>query len=60
MAAKPVVEVQSKGKRIIVDFSQDTWRSPTVRYDIEIDGRKVKANLFAEEVMRWMAREMSS
>jgi hypothetical protein len=60
MAAKPLVDIQIGGKRIVVDFSREVHGHITLRYDIEVNGRKVKTNLFAEEVFRWMAKEMTS
>jgi hypothetical protein len=59
MAAKPIVELRSKGKVVVVDFAREV-SPPTlaVRYDITINGRIVQARIFAEEVMRWLAREL--
>lgn len=53
MAVKPIMDVQYRGKRVRVEFAREQARL-TIRYDIFVNGKRVKAGLFAEEVMRWL------
>ncbi len=58
MAIKPVMDVQHRGKRVRVEFARERGRI-AIRYDILVNGKRVKAGLFAEEVMRWLGNAMN-
>lgn len=57
MALKPVIDVRHRGKRVRVEFARDHGRM-SIRYDIIVNDKLVKARLFAEEVMRWLGHAM--
>jgi hypothetical protein len=59
MAAKPIAKVTFNGTVLVINFSKDQRRSGSLRYDVLVNGRKVLANAFAEEVMRWLAAELA-
>ena len=54
--AKPIMEARHRGKRVRVEFARERGRS--IRYDIFVNDSCIKANLFAEEVMRWLGHAM--
>jgi hypothetical protein len=62
MAAKPIAEVSHKGRVLVVDFAKGDGllNGRSLRYDVIVNGRKALANAFAEEVMRWLARELTT
>src|SRR4051812_13086146 len=53
VAAKPIIDVNHKGKRVVVDFCREQ-RGVGLRYEILVNGRPILTNAFAEEVMRWL------
>ncbi len=57
MAIKPILDVPHRGKRIRVEFAV-RQKGIAMRYDIFIDDQPIQADLFAEEVMRWLADAM--
>jgi hypothetical protein len=58
VAAKPIIDIKHRGKKIVINFALDTRLCLSMRYDIFVNGHKTKANLFAEEVMRWLGNVM--
>jgi len=58
MAMKPILDVLYRGKRIRVQFAARQKRI-AMKYDIFLDDQPVQLDLFAEEVMRWLAEVMS-
>ena len=57
MAAKPIIDVNHKGKRVVVEFSREQ-RDLAIRYNIVVDGRSILTSVFAEQVMRWLVAAM--
>jgi hypothetical protein len=57
MAIKPILDVPHRGKRIRVHFAV-RQKGIAMRYDIFLDDEPVQVDLFAEEVMRWLAEAM--
>jgi hypothetical protein len=57
MAIKPILEVSHCGRRIKVQFAV-RQRGIAMKYDIFLEDQPVQVDLFAEEVMRWLAGEM--
>ena len=57
MAIKPILDVSHRGKRIRVQLAG--WqKGVAMRYDILLDETPIQVDLFAEEVMRWLADAM--
>jgi hypothetical protein len=57
MAIKPILDVSHRGKRIRVELAG--WQKGVpMRYDILLDETPIQIDLFAEEVMRWLADAM--
>jgi hypothetical protein len=56
MAIKPILDVPHRGKRIRVQFA--LRQGIAMRYDIFLDDKPIQVDLFAEEVMRWLADTM--
>jgi predicted hydrolase (HD superfamily) len=56
MAIKPIIDVQHRGKRVRVQFAPQNGIA--LKYDILVNDKPIKVSVFAEEVMRWLAREM--
>ena len=54
MAIKPILDVPHRGKRIRVQFAV-RQKGIAMRYDIFLDDNPIQVDLFAEEVMRWLA-----
>lgn len=54
MAIKPILDVFHRGQRIRVHFSAQQ-KGIAMRYDIFIGEEPIRTELFAEEVMRWLA-----
>jgi hypothetical protein len=54
---KPIINVRHRGKRVRVEFVLERERIG-IRYDIFVDETRVKADLFAEEVIRWLGNAM--
>jgi hypothetical protein len=57
MATKPILDVSHRGKRIRVQFAV-RQKGIAMRYDIFLEDEPIQADLFAEEVMRWLADAM--
>ena len=57
MAIKPILELSHRGKRIRVQFAV-RQKGVAMRYDIFLDDQPIHSDLFAEEVMRWLADAM--
>jgi hypothetical protein len=57
MAIKPILDVPHRGKRIRVQFAV-RQKGIAMRYDIFLDDNPIQVDLFAEEVMRWLADAM--
>jgi hypothetical protein len=57
MAIKPILDVLHFGKRVTVHFAT-RQRGLAVKYDIFVNDIPIKIDLFAEEVMCWLAEEM--
>jgi hypothetical protein len=57
MAIKPILDVPHRGKRIRVQFAV-RQKGIAMRYDIFLDDKPIQVDLFAEEVMRWLADAM--
>ena len=57
MAMKPVLDVSHRGKQIRVQFAV-RQKGIAMRYDIFLDDQPIQVDLFAEEVMRWLADAM--
>jgi hypothetical protein len=51
------MDVRHRGKRVRVEFGREQRRM-AIRYDIFVNDKRVKAGLFAEEVMRWLGNAM--
>jgi hypothetical protein len=58
MTIKPILDVLHRGKRITVQFAA-RQKTIAMKYDVFIDNEPVELDLFAEEVMRWLADVMS-
>jgi len=57
MAIKPILDVLHHGKRIRVKLA--AWqKGAAMRYDILMEQKPIQVDLFAEEVMRWLADAM--
>ena len=54
MATKPILDLTDRGKRIRIEFAARQL-GISIRYDIFVDDQPVQVDLFAEEVMRWLA-----
>src|SRR5579862_5245254 len=54
MAIKPILDISHRGKRIRVQFAA-RQKGVAMRYDIFLEDRAIQLDLFAEEVMRWLA-----
>jgi hypothetical protein len=54
MAIKPILDISYRGKRIRVHFAV-RQKGIAMRYDIFLDDERIQVDLFAEEVMRWLA-----
>ncbi|WP_024516090.1 hypothetical protein [Bradyrhizobium sp. Tv2a-2] len=57
MVTKPILEVSHRGKRIRVQFAV-RQKGIAMRYDIFLEDEVIQVDLFAEEVMRWLADAM--
>ena len=57
MGIKPIIDVLHRGQRISVQFSA-RQKGIAMRYDIFVNEAPVEVELFAEEVMRWLAATM--
>lgn len=57
MPIKPILDVSHRGKRIRVQFAA-RQKGIAMRYDIFYDDKPIQDDLFAEEVMRWLADTM--
>jgi hypothetical protein len=57
MAIKPIIDVQYRGRRVRVEFAFGQTGIDQ-RYDIVVNDKRVKAGLFAEEVIRWLGNAM--
>jgi hypothetical protein len=57
MAAKPIIDVQHRGKRFRVDFAAQQ-KGIAMKYDIYVNNRPTEIGIFAEEVMRWLAEAL--
>lgn len=57
MPIKPILDVQHRGKRVSVQFAV-RQKGIAMRYEIFLDDRPIQVDLFAEEVMRWLADTM--
>lgn len=54
MTTKPVLDVSHRGRRIRVQFAV-RQKGIAMRYDIFLEDEPIQVDLFAEEVMRWLA-----
>lgn len=52
---KPIIDIVHRGKKIAVVFTPEQ-RSLSLRYDILVDGKVTKANLFDALAWRYHAR----
>ena len=57
MAIKPILDVPHRGKRIRVQFAV-RQKGIAMRYDIFLEDDPIQVDLFAEEVIRWLADAM--
>jgi hypothetical protein len=58
MTIKPILDVLHRGRRIRVQFAA-RQKTIAMKYDVFLDNQPAELDLFAEEVMRWLADVMS-
>jgi hypothetical protein len=58
MTIKPILDVLHRGRRITVQFAA-RQKTIAMKYDVFLNNEPVEVDLFAEEVMRWLADVMA-